>query len=547
MDQPTVTEWRDPVQRYRLRFVWRVWTVSLAVVFLLITLVYWGIFAQVPTDYEDIRNHFKYGSIGSDVEQGIPYWIWDVLPEMFPEYLPEPEKFQSLPAPERTAVAGYTQFGFLHEPGRELPIGFSKRRLLVDRVGLNCAVCHVGTVRVVPGMEPARIYGAEPDYLSPYAKERIVILGMPAITVDLAEYAKFLIACGTDSRFNAHDVLEAIGKRTTLGPLDRLVYKQAIPQVRQALRKKQKDLAFLYKNPPSGPGRIDTFNPYKYQFFGFPQDRSIGTSDLPSLWNQRPREGMHLHWDGNNTSVFERNLSAAMGAGATPVSVDIPRIMRVARWIGSPDPKNPPTIEEIEAARADPVPHKGELPIPRFPFPIDEPLTAQGSAIYQQYCAACHDWRGAKVGQVVPIGLINTDRSRLDSFTVEFAFNQNTFGAGQWWRFNHFRKTNGYVNMPLDGLWARAPYLHNGSVPTLHDLLNKAADRPATFWRGDDEYDLVKVGFRSDRGRSADGRKLFRLDTSLGGNGKEGHEGRVYGTELSEAEKRALLEYLKKL
>ncbi len=117
MSQPIVTEWRDPVQLYRLRFARRVWIVVGAVIFLLITAVYWGVFAQVPTDYEDIRDHFKYGSIGSDVEQGIPYWIWDALPEMFAEHLPEPEKFRSLPAEQRTALAGYAQFGFLHESG----------------------------------------------------------------------------------------------------------------------------------------------------------------------------------------------------------------------------------------------------------------------------------------------------------------------------------------------------------------------------------------------------------------------------------------------
>lgn len=238
-------------------------------------------------------------------------------------------------------------------------------------------------------------------------------------------------------------------------------------------------------------------------------------------------------------------------AQAHTVSVDIPRILRVARWIGSPDPKQPLTVEEIEAARANPVPRQGELPIPKYPFPIDEPLAARGQAIYQQYCAACHDWRGAQVGQVVPIDKIGTDSARLDSYTVDFAFNQNTFGAGQWWRFHNFRKTNGYVSMPLDGLWARAPYLHNGSVPTLNDLLKKASDRlpkdKLYFWRGDDEYDPINVGFRSDRDRSADGRKLFRYDTTLGGNGNQGHEGRVYGTELSDGEKRALLEYLKKL
>jgi hypothetical protein len=96
--------------------------------------------------------------------------------------------------------------------------------------------------------------------------------------------------------------------------------------------------------------------------------------------------------------------------------------------------------------------------------------------------------------------------------------------------------------MPLDGLWARAPYLHNGSVPTLRDLLNAPEMRPQTFYRGDDEYDSIQVGFRSDRSLSADGRPLFLFDTTLPGNGNGGH---TYGTDLDERAKVALLEYLK--
>lgn len=541
------TDRRDPVQQYGLRRAKCFWTVVGAIVFLGILAVYWGIFAEVPTDYANIRDHFKYGSIGSDGKVGIPYWIWAVLPEMFPEHLPEPDRFRSLPPKEQNARAGYSQFGFLHEADRELPIGFTKRRDVVEGVGLNCAVCHVGTVKVIPGMDPAAIYGTEPDYLNPAKKDRAIVLGMPAITVDLGKYIQFLVACGTHERFTPAEILGAIGKRTTLGPIDRIAYRKAIPLVRAALEKKQKAFVFVGKNPPSGPGRIDTFNPYKYQFFGFPQDKSIGTADFPSLWNQRPREGMHLHWDGNNTSVFERNLSAAMGAGATPVTVDLPRVLRVAAWIGSPDPKKGFTPDDIEEARANPVPRNGELAIPKYPFAIDRGLALRGQAIYKQHCAACHDWYGERVGQVEPIAKIGTDRYRLDSFTPELAFNQSTFGSGQWWRFRHFRKTNGYVNIPLDGLWARAPYLHNGSVPTLYDLLNKSADRPKKFTRGDDHYDPMKVGFRGDRERGDDGRALFWFETNQRGNGNEGHEGPPYGTDLSAEEKAAMLEYLKTL
>jgi cytochrome c5 len=339
--------------------------------------------------------------------------------------------------------------------------------------------------------------------------------------------------------------MAAVDARAKLNPVERFLYEQAVPRVREGLLTQRGQLKALLEGPPFGPGRVDTFNPYKIQKFGFPPDGSVGTADFPSIWNQRPREGMHLHWDGDNTSVFERNISASMGAGATPVSIDLPRMQRVAAWLGAPDPHAPLSDDDIRRAREDPTPGPGELPVPKYPFPIDAALAAQGRPVYVRYCASCHDWKGEYVGEVDPIEKVRTDRHRLDSFTAEFSFNQNTLGAGHWWRFNHFRKTGGYANMPLDGLWARAPYLHNGSVPTLWDLLSK--ERPAKFYRGDDAYDPQKVGFRTDRERSDDGRRLFLFDVSVPGNGNGGHDGKEYGTELSDDEKKALIEYLKTL
>ena len=111
-------------------------------------------------------------------------------------------------------------------------------------------------------------------------------------------------------------------------------------------------------------------------------------------------------------------------------------------------------------------------------------------------------------------------------------------------RFSHFRKTFGYANSPLDGIWLRAPYLHNGSVPTLRELLEPSDRRPTKFYRGYDVYDQKKVGFVSDVAEQQ-GRKYFLYDTAEAGNSNQGHEGRRYGTELSNAEKEALVEYLK--
>jgi processive rubber oxygenase RoxA-like protein len=99
--------------------------------------------------------------------------------------------------------------------------------------------------------------------------------------------------------------------------------------------------------------------------------------------------------------------------------------------------------------------------------------------------------------------------------------------------------------MPLDGIWLRAPYLHNGSVPTLRDLLNPGKVRPPVFYRGNDIYDPKDVGFVSTQAQDADGRKYFRYETSIPGNDNKGHEGAAFGTTLPQKEKDALLEYLK--
>jgi len=95
-----------------------------------------------------------------------------------------------------------------------------------------------------------------------------------------------------------------------------------------------------------------------------------------------------------------------------------------------------------------------------------------------------------------------------------------------------------YKARPLNGIWATAPYLHNGSIPNLDELLKPAADRSPKFHVGSREFDPTRVGFQTDKG--------FLFDTSLPGNSNQGHE---YGTDdMKDDQKRAaLLEYLKSL
>ncbi|MDQ6622030.1 MAG: hypothetical protein M3Y86_00900, partial [Verrucomicrobiota bacterium] len=112
-----------------------------------------------PVLYAGEEEHFKYGSTGGERESGIPIWIWKVLPKMFPEYLPG-KKY--VPGRE------YVSLGFLYEDGRDLPVGVSQRNTQgINRVFLNCAICHVGSVRETPQSKP------------------VFYTGMPSNTVDL--------------------------------------------------------------------------------------------------------------------------------------------------------------------------------------------------------------------------------------------------------------------------------------------------------------------------------------------------------------------------
>jgi hypothetical protein len=97
--------------------------------------------------------------------------------------------------------------------------------------------------------------------------------------------------------------------------------------------------------------------------------------------------------------------------------------------------------------------------------------------------------------------------------------------------------------MPLDGVWLRAPYLHNGSVPNLRELLEPSSQRTPRFYIGYDVYDFDNVGFVTGGPEAKAAGWLY--DTALRGNGNKGHEGREYGTDLDPEQKDALLEYLK--
>lgn len=452
--------------------------------------------------YDDPVEHFKYGSTGGERNLGFPYWIWRVLPDVCEEYLPG-EGFESL--------------GMIYESGKDLPVGMSKRRHLgIDRVFLNCAVCHSSTVRTSTESDP------------------FLVVGMGANTLDLMAFQKFMHRCVADRRFTPNQIIPRIqAAGGDLDLIDRLVvYPLAVHLMRDGVAGLLGRLRFIHIQPDWGPGRVDTFNSAK-ALFNYPienlrSDELLGTADFPTIWNQAKKQGMQLHWDGNNDRVEERNLNASFGTGATPRLIDHSAIARIQAWNATATP--PPFGDH---------------------FKINAELAAEGQIVYSVYCADCHgasgsDFTGKHVGQVVPLKRIGTDPNRLRSFTPQLALNLGTPYAGTDYRFRSFRKTFGYANAPMDGLWLRAPYLHNGSVPTMWDLLQPSAQRPTTFWRGNNRYDPVKLGFADDVAQE-NGERFFLFDTSIRGNSNQGHEGERYGTELADEHKWALIEYLKTL
>jgi processive rubber oxygenase RoxA-like protein len=488
-----------------------------------------------PHTYAGDIENFKYGSLGGERTLGIPYWIWVALPELFPEYLPD-----------RTPGRGYSSFGLIYEAGRnpryDLPIGVSRRNVQgIDRVFLNCAACHASTVRKAPGA-PAQ-----------------VVFGMPANTFDTGAWANFLASVASDEKFTPERLLDQIRlmqddpDRLVNPPdlINRLLFRYlAIYLMREQMLSLLPRAKGLIDFKTWGPGRNDTFGADKV-FFRFPvitdPREGSGMADFPSVWNQGPRQKvrMALHWDGNNDDVAERNLNAAYAAGVIPPAGDFKSIERTRKWLESDAARPPLSFSDL--------------------YPVDAALAAQGQPIYQHYCAGCHGTReppfshdprrpDEHVGEVTPIAAIGTDPRRLDSYTWQLSVNLATNYAGyerDWGfkedyphRFVRYRKTQGYANTPLDGLWLRAPYLHNGSVPNLRELLEPAAARSKFFCRGNDVYDPIDVGFVSPDAQGGCG-GFFPFDTNAPGNGNGGHEGPPYGTYLPAEQKQALLEYLK--
>jgi mono/diheme cytochrome c family protein len=298
-----------------------------------------------------------------------------------------------------------------------------------------------------------------------------------------------------------------------------------------------------------GPGRVDAFGAARNLLFPKDAMRMQSPVSFPFIWDvpdptqqNSPADAVWIHYDANTNSVLERNIGQALGMGAVY------------------DPKTYESTLRVENLhRLEVLMHK--LSSPKWPAdlfgPVDDTKAKAGEQIFNGLCRDCHQNR------IFALTEVGTDPQRANSFGQPVASAggkpfpdavhpildglkmrafqddgispalQATMDARQviW------RATGKYLARPLTGVWATAPYLHNGSVPTLWDLLHPD-QRPKKFATGGTEYDPAKVGYTT----TGTG---WTFDTSQPGNSNIGHIGDKYGSNLSEEQKAALLEYLK--
>jgi mono/diheme cytochrome c family protein len=259
--------------------------------------------------------------------------------------------------------------------------------------------------------------------------------------------------------------------------------------------------------------------------------------DVPAWWLLKKKKTMYHTGSANARSV--RSLMPFMLASLNP----------------------PAAFKKEEATFKDIQAYLLSLEPPKYPFPINRKLARKGKRLFAKNCARCHGTYGAKwtyPNRIVPIDEIGTDRKRFEGITNKFTayYNRSWFGQEKLTGGNgkyQFKDPVGYQAPPLDGIWATAPYFHNGSVPTVYHVLKSKA-RPRIYTRsfrtGKKDYDPVKLGWKikvlsqgpDPRLPAIERRKGY--DTRQPGRGNGGH---TYGDKLTEAERRAVIEYLKTL
>ncbi len=327
--------------------------------------------------------------------------------------------------------------------------------------------------------------------------------------------------------------------------IEHAVVQVRLLKARVELLKKMKSLQSL-ATTEAGPGRADDFATARNTLFD--EQFAIAATapcSIPPLWNTTAMTW--TDWDGNTTSAMGRSMATALAGGAS---------FDPETYISTVSPRNLYEFEKLVAKIQPPV-----WPGDTF-GPIDKDKSARGAALFGQHCAKCHvTGSGPPPDLLYDLDQLGTDPARAENFATnlgdrrfadalrdvvgkyldraykEFGVSEQEANQMEAGHPNQWRPTRKYASRPLVAVWATAPYLHNGSVPTLDDLLRPSVGRPKSFAVGHGEFDPVKVGLAA-----GDAGAGFVFDTSKPGNPNAGHE---FGTDLPSNDRKAITEFLK--
>jgi hypothetical protein len=487
---------------------------------------------QVPTWSAKDMDFFLHGSMSAEV---IPESVLRAFIKTYPDLF---------------ATSDLTHLGLIPDPEFGWPIGLSRANVKhlggLPSLGINCASCHFAQITSKSVNQPIRVLGAT----SHFDVEKFYgsILAATFKTSNTAHMKKFLgtylsadartfdaawqsqeqhiVAAMRDDPFGAKEVppgelhkIDDTEVRQSFEPdIDLTARAQAMLKLFHNMR------AALHvpdqppeKVPPSsGPGRNDAFGLLAAALLNLPQPYS--PIKFGVVWNVEKRTW--VHWDGNTKSPIARNLLASLGLGAPLHGKRADLQFEMVK-------RQTDLTEKIRP--------------PRYPFAIDHAAARRGASLFASNCNSCHGGPESDK-RLYSVAEIGTDPHRAEMFTQKLANGFNRFLAEletegyQPPNEVEVRSTGKYFAATLVGVWARSPYLHNGSVRTMQDLLTPPQQRETRFHRGSRVFDENAMGY-TDEG-------AYVLDTTASGNSNSGHD---YGTKLSQEEKRDLIEYLKTL
>jgi len=504
-------------------------------------------------------------------DQGSGFMPYDTL-----VHLEQPGSDKPFALPENMA-----RFRFL--PQRKtpnnpdaLPVGVVRHE---DKVGVTCAACH--TAQINYRGTAMRIDGA-PALVDLFGFFPEVVAAIKATLADEKKLARF----AAKAKGGGDDASRLAAAKASLN--DTLSWFEGYQAANRS-------------STVEGFARMDAVGRIVNQVIRFTSDpknsrEPNAPANFPHLWDA-PRLD-YVQWPG-----FSPNAGAgSIGRNAGEVVGTFGQV-QVKHYETKEEAKKgyPSSVQGMELVRMEESLRK--LVSPLWPEkilpPIDRALASRGETLYKARCEECHalidraDPNRRLTAMVTGVDVVGTDAqevknlvaARAPTGVLKGAINTTTgekYGAEATGlvllrdvvggvlsaqpaaaaaamvnakahgieetqkQGNHREATStdptadlmAYKARPLNGIWATAPYLHNGSVPTLYDLLLPPASRPKKFPLGRREYDPRKVGYVSE------GDVPFVVDTSVTGNGNGGHE---YGVTLSDADRWALVEYLKTL